>query len=341
MLKVKKEGILLEKTELAFENDSVLNPACYQDGNEVHMFYRAVRKGNHSTIGYCLLEGPLKVIKRAKKPVLFPVHHFESESVEDPRIVKIDDTYYLTYTAYNLQFACGAVATSKDLKKFRKHGFITPEVTFKKFVSAAGKNRKINREYSRLYSFRKAPHHINTKLFIWDKDVVFFPKRINGKLTYFHRIRPEIQIVSVKSLREIKESFWEKYIKAFPDHIYMGGKYPHESSYIGAGCPPIETKDGWLIIYHGVNESPTGYTYHACAVLFDLKDIRKEIGRLRKPLFSPTEKWEKKGTVSNVVFPTGTSFFEDRLYIYYGASDLHIAAASVNLNDLLAELKKK
>jgi predicted GH43/DUF377 family glycosyl hydrolase len=62
---------------------------------------------------------------------------------------------------------------------------------------------------------------------------------------------------------------------------------------------------------------------------------------LKKPLFSPTKDWEKKGTVSNVVFPTGTSFFGDRLYIYYGAADSHIAVASLKLYSLLAELKKR
>ncbi len=121
----------------------------------------------------------------------------------------------------------------------------------------------------------------------------------------------------------------------------MGCRYIHEASYIGSGCPPIETKDGWLIIYHGVQDGPGGFIYHACAALIDRNDIRKEIGRLRKPLFSPTKSWEKKGIVSNVVFPSGTSLFEGKLYIYYGASDLHIAAASVNLGELIKELKKK
>src|SRR5205085_3140900 len=96
------------------------------------------------------------------------------------------------------------------------------------------------------------------------------------------------------------------------------------------------------IIYHAVCGDPVkGFIYNACASLYDSKDIKKEIGRLKKPLFSPTEPWEKKGIISNVVFPTGTSFFDERLYIYYGAADSHIAAASVKLNDLLKELKKK
>ena len=72
MVKITKEGILLKKTKLSFENDSVLNPGIFQDGNTIHMLYRAVRKGNYSTIGYCKLEGPLKVVERHDTPLIIP-----------------------------------------------------------------------------------------------------------------------------------------------------------------------------------------------------------------------------------------------------------------------------
>jgi len=286
-----------------------------------------------------MLEGPLEVVKRAAKPVLTPTYHFERESIEDPRIVKIDDTYYLTYTAYNYSFACGAVALSKDLKKFRKSGYVTPKFSFREFFKLTKIHDKVNPKYYRFYEFYKP--QLDEKLIVWDKDIVFFPKRINGNLVFLHRIKPDIQIVSVKNLKQITKSFWRKYTTNFVEHIFMESKYPHESSYIGAGCPPIETEDGWLVIYHGVSVGLKGFIYNACAALFDSKDIMKEIGRLRTPLFAPSKPWEKKGTISNVVFPTGTSIFDGMLYIYYGAADSHIAAASVNMKDLLAELKKK
>ena len=339
MLKVKKEGIILERTKRAFENDAVLNPACMQEGDKVHMFYRAVKKGNNSTIGYCLLKGPLEVVKRAAKPILKPEHSFERESVEDPRIVNIEDTYYLTYTAYNYVFACGALALSKDLKKFKKYGYITPRFTYKKFFDLTAIHDKVNPKYYRLNDFNQPP--LDKKMIVWDKDVVFFPRRINGNLVFLHRIKPEIQVVSVKDLKQLTKKFWEKYAVNFHGNIFMKPKYPHEAGYIGAGCPPIETEDGWLVIYHGVYDGIKGFIYNACAALFDSKDYTKEIGRLKEPLFAPSKSWEKEGSISNVVFPTGTSMFGDRLYIYYGAADSHIAAASVKLKELLSELKKK
>ena len=99
MIKVKKEGIILEKTNRAFENEAVSNPAIYQDGNTVHIFYRAVRKGNYSTIGYCKLDGPLKIVQRNETPLLSPQFDYESHGIEDARIVKIDDIFYMTFTA--------------------------------------------------------------------------------------------------------------------------------------------------------------------------------------------------------------------------------------------------
>jgi predicted GH43/DUF377 family glycosyl hydrolase len=87
-----------------------------------------------------------------------------------------------------------------------------------------------------------------------------------------------------------------------------------------------------------VHDTIDGYVYSACAAILDLEDPLKEIARLPYPLFSPEEAWELKGAVNNVCFPTGTTVFDDTLYIYYGAADEQIAVASVNLSDLLAEL---
>jgi len=87
MLKVKKEGIILRPTKLEFENDGVLNPACIRVENNVHMFYRAVKKGNISTIGYCKLEGPLKVVERLKKP--FMSHEFNLKVLRIQELLRL------------------------------------------------------------------------------------------------------------------------------------------------------------------------------------------------------------------------------------------------------------
>jgi len=155
-----------------------------------------------------------------------------------------------------------------------------------------------------------------------------------------HRIWPGIQIVQFKKWEDLTKAFWDDHIMNLTEHIVMDPKFDFEVNYIGAGCPPIETEEGWLLIYHGVCETTVGRTYHAAAALLDLEQPGRVIGRLPYPLFSPSQKWEKEGVVNHVVFPTGTAQFGDDLYIYYGAADTRIAVARVSMTELLGELKK-
>lgn len=341
MVTVKREGIILEGTLLEFENEGVMNPAVMAEGNTVHMFYRAVKKGNHSTIGYCRLEGPLKVVERDTVPLIVPDFHYESQGVEDPRIVKIDDLYYLTYTAYDGDSAVGALALSSDLRHFEKKGIITSQITYPQFRELLRTQQAIIGKYFRSGNKREASNDKGRPLYLMDKNVVFFPRKINGKFYFMHRIRPDIQYVAVESLDMLTPDYWKRYFQDFAKRILLAPFHEHESSYIGAGCPPIETKAGWLLIYHSVYDTPSGYVYSACAALLDIDNPAIEIARLPYPLFTPTTDYELSGVVNKVCFPTGTALFGDTLYIYYGAADKLIACASVQLTELLDELLKQ
>jgi beta-1,2-mannobiose phosphorylase / 1,2-beta-oligomannan phosphorylase len=338
MIVVKKEGIILEKTELEFENEAVLNPAAIREGDSVHLFYRAVRKGNYSTVGYCRLDGPLTLRERRETPLIFPQFEYESHGIEDPRIVKIDDLYYMTFTAHDGLNAQGELATSKDLIHFENQGVIVPQMTYTEFAFHVETDGQVNEKYHRNYKFYYEKKDPDKKSLLWDKNVIFFPRRINGKLAFLHRIRPGIQIAAVENLKDLTKDFWINYIRDMHEFIVLDPIYDHELKYIGGGCPPIETKWGWLLIYHGVKEIQTGFVYSACAALLDLNDPSKEIARLPYALFSPEYEWELKGEVNNVVFPTGTAVFGDTLFIYYGAADERIACASLSLSALVEKL---
>jgi beta-1,2-mannobiose phosphorylase / 1,2-beta-oligomannan phosphorylase len=338
MIEVVKHGILLEKTTHGFENEGVLNPAAIRVGDKVHLFYRAVSKGNYSSIGFCLLDSPLTIESRMDIPLVFPQAEYESHGVEDPRITKIDDLFYLTYTAYDGVNAMGALAISTDLQHFDKQGIIVPQVVFGEFYRLATSQKKLNEKYTRFNDRDRLFSKPDKNVLLWDKNLVFFPRRINDKLHFLHRIRPDIQIVAVQELSELTTDFWAHYFLHFQDNIVLTSKYKHEVSYIGGGCPPIETEQGWLLIYHGVCDTPKGYIYSACAALLDLENPQKEIARLPFPLFKPEQDWELKGEVNNVCFPTGAVVFDDTLYIYYGAADERIACASLSLSFLLETL---
>ncbi|OYX85121.1 MAG: pesticidal protein Cry7Aa [Flavobacteriales bacterium 32-34-25] len=339
MIKVKKDGIILEKTILPFENEGVLNPAAIREGAFVHLFYRAVSQGNFSSIGYCKLMGPLEVEQRLNVALISPEFEYEKHGLEDPRIVKIDNLYYLTYTAYDGANALGALAVSKDLVHFEKKGIIVPQMTYEDFNALAETKGSIDEKYYRFNQHNHITEKEGLKMMLWDKNVIFFPRKINGKFCFFHRIKPEIQIVvQINALEELTKEFWNNYFIQFNDYVVLSPKYEHEISYIGGGCPPIETKLGWLIIYHGVRDSIKGYVYSACAALLDLENPQIEIARLPYPLFTPEEIWELKGEVNNVCFPTGAAVFDDTLFVYYGAADERIACASMSLSELLEEL---
>ncbi|MFY8187873.1 MAG: pesticidal protein Cry7Aa [Flavobacterium sp.] len=339
MITVNKLGIVLSKTNHDFESEGVLNPGVIKVGKNIHLFYRAVAKDNYSTIGYCQLSSPLVVENRNEEPLLFPQADYEFQGLEDPRIVRIEGVYYLSYTAYDGVNALGALATSADLIHWEKWGIIVPQITYDEFKHFTETDSSIHEKYERFYDFQLIHDKQDKKVLLWDKNLIFFPRKINNQFCFMHRIKPDIQIVvSIDKLEDLTIHFWQNYFQHFDEHIVLAPKFEHEVSYIGSGCPPIETEAGWLIIYHGVHDTIKGYVYSACAALLDLQNPEIEIGRLPYPLFYPEKTWELKGEVNNVCFPTGAVLEEDTLYIYYGAADERIAVASLSLKDILAEL---
>lgn len=336
MVSVKKHGVILRPTKLAFESKAVFNPACVRVGRYVHMFYRAWDIRSRSTIGYCKLKGPLRVVERSKTPILFPEKGYEY-SLEDPRITFLDGIYYLFYIVYDGKNVRIAYATSKDLKSFKKIGLISPNITYDKAENLfKACSSKLKERYFLFESYFK--DRVGKDVLLWDKDAFLFPKKFHGKFVLVHRVLPDIQVVYFRDFKELTLDFWKRYFKNLNKFVILEPKYWFESRNIGGGCPPIETDKGWLIIYHGVDDLNRGKMYRAGAALLDKKNPAKLIGRLKEPLFVPTERWEKKGNVDDVVFPTGAVVFGRRLYIYYGAADRSIAVASVRLKELVDEL---
>jgi len=176
---------------------------------------------------------------------------------------------------------------------------------------------------------------------VWNKDAFLFPEKINGKYALIHRVLPDIQVIYFKDFKQLKDKqYWKNYFKSLSKYVVLENKHWFEARNVGGGCPPIKTKKGWLLIYHGVEPMNKGRVYHAGAALLDLHNPTKVIARLPYPLFSPTKDFEKRGHVHNVVFPTGTAEFKNLLYIYYGTSDKYTAVASVDKKELLKELLK-
>ncbi len=338
MLKIKKEGIVLKPTKLKFEAKSVFNPGISQDGKTVHMIYRAIDHKHRSCLGYARFDGPLKLVERWHKPFIYPKYKYEKAGIEDARIVKIKDTIYMTYVVHDGKNAMTAYAYGKNLFNLKRGGIISPRLSYKK-VAKLFSYSKLKDDYYTFKSFYV--DYIDKNVKVWDKDGFFFPEKIKRKFAFVHRILPDAQIAYTYNIDQLKtKEFWIDNIKKLSRYVILEPEFGWETRHVGGGCPPIKTKKGWLFIYHGVEPKNKGRIYHAGAALLDLKDPTRVIARLPKPLFSPTEDYEKRGHVHNVVFPTGTAIFGKRLYIYYGAADSYIAVASVNIDNLINELLK-
>jgi predicted GH43/DUF377 family glycosyl hydrolase len=106
---------------------------------------------------------------------------------------------------------------------------------------------------------------------------------------------------------------------------------------VGGGVPPIETENGWLLLYHGVD---AGRRYHAGALLLDLLDPTRILARLPYPVLSPTAPYETTGDYAGCVFPQGYFLERGELFISYGAGDKCTAVAKVRLADLLEALRE-
>jgi predicted GH43/DUF377 family glycosyl hydrolase len=330
-LTVKKEGLLLERTSLYFESEAVFNPAVIRENGIIHLFYRAVSKGDFSSIGYCKLDSPTHIVKRNKHPLLLPREEFEKKGMEDPRIVKIDGIYYLTYTAFDGINALGALAISSDLKDFFHWGIIVP-------LLIEDENTELNKKRI-VESYENEMRENNNVEFIWDKNVVFFPRKINGFLYYLHRIKPDILLVKINDLKDLTISFWEEYISKIGFFkLDCNSVHSEKALYFGAGCPPLETKKGWIFIYHAAYKIDDELIYKAHCILLDLENPLEIIAYLPYALIEPEYEWEIKGNVNNVVFPTGSILNNDQIFVYYGAADSRVACISFSLSELFTEL---
>jgi len=161
-----------------------------------------------------------------------------------------------------------------------------------------------------------------------NKDACLFPEKINEKYMIIHRSGNDIDLAFYSSLDK-KENWLEEYRWISPRRGWWDGKK------VGAAAPPIKTKEGWILFYHGVSNEGI---YRVGAILLDLDNPKKIIARTDEPLFEPEMPYEKEGQIPNVVFPCGAVLIDKKIFMYYGGGDSVVGVATINLKDLLKRL---
>ena len=166
-----------------------------------------------------------------------------------------------------------------------------------------------------------------------NRDAALFPRKIKGKYARLDRPIPNpFQLPSIWiSYSEDLIHWGESEIVAEPR---AGGTY-WDGAKIGICTPPLETPQGWLVLYHGVKNTPTGTIYRIGSLLLDLENPSKVIGRSHNAILSPEEDYERKGNVNNVVFSCGWVVDGEEVKIYYGAADTCIGVATAKIEDLI------
>ena len=172
-----------------------------------------------------------------------------------------------------------------------------------------------------------------------DKDAALFPRRFNGRWRMIHRpVRAQIPGAHMWIASSDDLIHWTD------DQILMEARQGAwwDANKIGLCCPPIETGEGWLLIYHGVKTTGAGVLYRLGLALLDLEQPEKVIRRGDEWVFGPKEPYEMFGDVGYVTFPCGYTLDpqnSDAIRIYYGAADAAVALATGSVRKMLDWLK--
>lgn len=176
-------------------------------------------------------------------------------------------------------------------------------------------------------------HHMENAFLPNNRNGVLFPRKING--SYVMLSRPSSSGHTDRGSIYLSQSpdltYWGKH------RLVMNPAVGWQAAKIGAGPTPIETDEGWLLIYHGVRQTCNGLVYMAGTAILDLEKPWKVLYRTKKYILSPREDYERVGDVPNVVFPVSTLCDKDtgRIAIYYGCADTAVGLAFTTADDLI------
>lgn len=299
-----KNNPIMMPTKHAWENKAVYNPGVTIYDGRILILYRAQGDDMISRFGLAFSDDGYHIAERLPEPVFEPDldTEYEQLGVEDPRISKIGDSYYIAYTAASLYPALFGQGVEE-----RESG----ETPWRVRVSIA-----------HTADFRTFSRHGVIVTHVDSKDAALFPERIKNQFLLIHRVIPNIRLAIADEISRFRER----------GPVFGPDQKSWDSDMVGAGAPPIKTPYGWVMIYHGVRDK----SYSLGLALLDPHDPLRVLGRSKKPILSPEEDYEKKGQINNVVFCCGAVKKDDELLVYYGAADSTIGVASMPYDELLA-----
>ena len=314
--KYESNPIISPRKNISWDAWQTFNPGAIILNDKIHFLYRAIGNDGLSRLGYASSLNGQDIDERPSYPAYehrlttgkFNEYSFSSGGgwggCEDPRIVYLEDDgrVYVTYTACDggLRVAITSISVEDFISKRWKW---------------------------------KEPLLISPLNEI-HKNWVVFPRKINEKYAILHSITPKIQIEYLDNL-DFKE---DGHISSSHEKKYR--KDVWDSWLRGAGPPPVETKYGWLLFYHAINEDDPA-KYNVGAMLLDKNDPTKIIAKSNCPVLEPDEYYENNGYKAGIVYASGAVVKDNTLFLYYGAADSYTCLASANLDDFIKTLMEQ
>jgi len=306
----------------AWRKATVFNPAAIVHEGKFYLFERAAGSLRPwlCHIGLLASDDGVRFSHVVDKPVFTPeMMGWPQGSVQDPRVVKLDDTFYMVYA----------------VRPYAIHVGQRPGFDIKEYYPELKDGTVSNRTRSAIAVSKDLVHweHLDfcTPEAVDDRDVILFPEKIGGRYALLRRPQggvytgkpPSIYISYSTDLKDWSEP-----------ELLAAPKFKWEGAKIGGSTPPIRTESGWLFLYHGVDKD---VVYRVGAMLLDPDDPRKVLARTRIAIMEPTDDYERVGSpyIGNVVFPCGAVVNDGILHIYYGCCDYTIGLATVPVVELV------
>jgi predicted GH43/DUF377 family glycosyl hydrolase len=291
----------------AWESAYLYNPSAIVLDDKVFVLYRAQDGEKTSSIGLAWSDDGYN-FTRYNKPVVSATEWYEHiGGCEDPRVVRVNGTFYLTYTGYDNDTARLCLATSTDLVNWKKYGPILPG-----FESV-------------VYDWRDPKSYFGLNKEGWTKSGAIIPERQPDG--HYYMQFGDTYLYTAHSTDLIHWNVSGDGVPfALPLNVW-------EQGLIESGPPPVKTRDRkWLKIYNGMATGLGGYTatqYSTGQLLIDPANapLGPPLARIETPILQPTTATEIKGQVDNVVFSEGLVQFKGKWLLYFGAGDAFLSVA--------------
>jgi predicted GH43/DUF377 family glycosyl hydrolase len=282
-----------------FESAGTFNPTVVEKDGKFVMLYRAQDTKGTSSLGYGTSDDGIHFVRQPQPVMVAEMPYEKGGGVEDPRLVKIGGTYYLTYTGYNNVDGVGpkhqdaqlCIATSSDLVHWKRQGVVMPAYKGKWNVG-------------------------------WTKSGAILTQKINGKYWMYYLADASGQSSQMGVAYSDDLLHWTEAL----DHPILSSRPgSFDSQVVEPGPAPVILPSGIFLVYNGADDK---LIYRTGWVLFDKKDPTKVLARAEEPMFMPEHEWEKVGQVPNVVFVEGLVRDGNRWLFYYGGADKYVGVAA-------------